>query len=201
MSEPDDQVLLERCRNGDRDAFDALVARHEQRAYRFAYHLTRDADDAADIVAESFVRVHRALANFRGGSSFATWLYRILTNCYLDLRKRERSRPAASLDTLMEGRMSESSSLTEAPSSGPEEHALRAAREDAIQAAIRKLPEYQRAMLVMFHVEMLSYEQIAETLDLPVGTVKSRLNRARLSLRELLEKNVELFDLSRGQTW
>jgi RNA polymerase sigma-70 factor (ECF subfamily) len=201
MSEVDDQVLLDRCQKGDRDAFDALVARHEQRAYRFAYHLTRDPDDAADIVAESFVRVHRALPNFRGGSSFTTWLYRILTNCYLDLRKRDRSRPASSLDSILEGRLSDASGLVESSASGPEEQAFRSAREDTIQAAIRKLPEYQRAMLIMFHVEMLSYEEIADALDLPVGTVKSRLNRARLSLRELLGRNMELFDVTRGQTW
>lgn len=189
----DDQLLISRCQQGDRNAFDDLICKHEQRAYQFAYRLTNNADEASDIVADAFIRVFNALPNFRGQSAFTTWLYRILTNCYLDFRKRDRSRHHASLETNLQTEHGEVERQVEDDADGPAELAERDARELAVQRALRKLPEYQRAMLVMYHVEQLTYEEIAEVQDLPIGTVKSRLNRARLSLRELLTKDEELF--------
>ncbi|MBV6457123.1 MAG: ECF RNA polymerase sigma-E factor [Fimbriimonadaceae bacterium] len=189
----DDQLLISRCQQGDRGAFDDLISKHEQRAYQFAYRLTNNTDEASDIVADAFIRVYNALPNFRGQSAFTTWLYRILTNCYLDYRKRDRGRHHASLETNLQTEHGEVERQVEDLGDGPAELAERDARELAVQRALRKLPEYQRAMLVMYHVEQLSYEEIADVQDLPIGTVKSRLNRARLSLRELLAKDEELF--------
>lgn len=191
----DDAVLIRRCQQGDRAAFDDLVRRHERRAYQYAFRLTSNAEEAADIVADAFIRIYNALQNFRSQSAFTTWMYRILTNCYLDLRKKEKSRPTVSLDASLQTPGNDIERQVEDESAGPDEEAEKHAREKAVQDAILKLPEYQRAMLVMYHVEMLSYEQIAESLDLPLGTVKSRLNRARLSLRELLAQDEELFQL------
>jgi RNA polymerase sigma-70 factor (ECF subfamily) len=194
MSEArNDQLLISRCQEGDRAAFDDLIAKHEQRAYQFAYRLTNNPDEAADIVSDAFIRVYNALPNFRGQSAFTTWLYRILTNCYLDYRKRDRNRQHASLESNLQTEHGEVERQVEDLSDGPVEMAERSAREVAIQRALRRLPEYQQAMLVMYHVEQLSYEEIAEAQDLPIGTVKSRLNRARLSLRDLLAKDEELF--------
>lgn len=189
----DDGVLIRKALGGDRSAFDALIARHEKRAYQYAFRLTSNADEAADIVSEAFVRVYGALANFRGGSAFTTWLYRILTNCYLDSRKRDKSKMSVSLEQSLATESGEVQRQVVDPGEGPEAVAERDARENAVQSALKRLPEYQQAMLVMFHVEMLTYEEIAESLDLPLGTVKSRMNRARLSLREFLVGNEELF--------
>jgi RNA polymerase sigma-70 factor, ECF subfamily len=146
-------------------------------------------------VAEAFVRVYNALGNFRGQSAFGTWLYRIVTNCYLDHRKKDKSRFQTSLEASVQPDGSEVERQFEDTSDGPDELAERSAREEAVQDALERLPEFQKAMLVMYHVEMLSYEEIAEALDLPIGTVKSRLNRARIALRDLLSHNVELFQL------
>lgn len=189
----DDQLLIARAQRGERAGFDALVRKHQERAYVYAFRLTRDSDVAADVVADAFLRIHNALPNFKGQSSFKTWLYRILTNCYLDLRKRERARPHGSLDAMMDVGEGESGAQFADDRPNPEEEAQSRARGDAMQAALAAMPEYQRAMIVMYHAEDMSYEEMAAALDLPVGTVKSRLNRARLNLRDGLLRHEELF--------
>jgi len=171
-SAQDDLVLIERTKEGDRTAFNDLIYRYERRAYQYAYRLTSSSEEASDIVSDAFLRVFNAIHNFKGQSAFTTWLYRIITNCYLDSRKKERNRPTIT-----------------------DEEVEKFERERLVQRALLRIPDYQRAMLVMYHVENLSYEEIAEALDLPIGTVKSRLNRARLSLRDQLAKDKELFQL------
>ena len=94
----DDLVLIERAQKADRDALDHLIRKYEKRAYQYAYRLTSNAEEASDVVGDAFVRIHSAMKNFKGNSAFTTWMYRILTNCFLDLRKRERSRPTQSLE-------------------------------------------------------------------------------------------------------
>jgi len=191
----EDVILVERARKGDRSAFDDLIARHQKRAYQFAFRLTSNPDEAADVVADSFVRVYGALGNFKQQSSFTTWLYRILTNCFLDLRKKDKSRMNVSLEATLTTPEGDLERQVESPDRTPVEESERGERERAMERAVTALPEYQRVMIVMYHAEMLSYEEIAEALDLPIGTVKSRLNRARLSLREILVRDEELFSL------
>lgn len=189
----DDAVLIAQAQKGDRTAFDTLVGRYEARAYQYAFRLTRNPETASDIVSDAFLRVYTALHNFRGQSAFGTWLYRIITNCYLDFRKKDKSGRTSSLDSNVRGDEGEIERQIEDPSDGPEVLAERSAREGAVQEALSQMPEQQQAMLVMFHVEMKSYEEIAQVLDVPLGTVKSRLNRARLALRDLLGQQKELF--------
>ena len=192
----DDSVLIRQCQNGDRSAFDALVRQYEQKAFQYAVRLTRDPDEAADVVAEAFVRVYNAIGNFRSQSAFGTWLYRILTNCYLDHRKKDKSRFQTSLESSVQIEGGEVERQIQDPAPGPADEAERSAREAAVQEALSQMPEYQKAMLIMYHVENLTYEEISEALDLPLGTVKSRLNRARHSLRDLLSTDMELFQVS-----
>jgi RNA polymerase sigma-70 factor, ECF subfamily len=189
----DDTILIQRFQRGDRTAFDALIHKHQTRAYQYAYRLTRNPEEAADVVAEAFVRVYKAIESFKGQSAFTTWLYRILTNCFLDIRKKEKSRPATSLEAALHTADGELERQVEDPNRSPYDETERNERERSVEAAVELLPEYQRAMIVMYHAEMMSYEEIASSLELPIGTVKSRLNRARLSLRELLSKEQDLF--------
>jgi RNA polymerase sigma-70 factor (ECF subfamily) len=191
----DDELLIKRAQNGDRSAFNALVRKYEERAYKYAYRLTRDPEEAADVVAEAFVRAYNALKNFRSKSTFTTWLYRILTNCFLDLKKKDKSRLNVSLDAAVTSDDSEVFRQIEDTSASPHAAAESVERERRIGRALMRMPEFQRAMIVMYHVEMMTYEEMATALDLPVGTVKSRLNRARLNLRELLIKHEELFQI------
>lgn len=188
MTTTPDTILVQRAQKGDRTAIDELVSRYQTRAFQFAYRLCNDSDNASDLVAEAFVRVYTALPRFRGDSQFSTWLFRIITNCFLDLKKKDKNKQTQSLD--------DDSGLDELLASGtesPDEASERTERDRIMMAAVERLPEYQRAMIMMYHVEMLSYEDIAQAMDMPIGTVKSRLNRARLALRELLEPYEELF--------
>lgn len=187
---PSDIALIERAQRGDRDAVDQLVIKYQARAYQFAYRLTGNSDDASDLVAEAFVRVYTALPRFRKDSQFTTWLFRIVTNCFLDQKKKQSRRPTTQLD---DARIDADAHSTIVDQESPVESSERAEREQVMQNAISELPESQRAMIVMFHVENLSYEDIAAAMDMPIGTVKSRLNRARLALREILEPYEELF--------
>ncbi|HWD41937.1 MAG TPA: sigma-70 family RNA polymerase sigma factor [Fimbriimonas sp.] len=191
----DDEILIAKAQEGDRSSLNALVRKHEARAYHYAFRLTRNPEEAADVVAEAFLRVFNALQNFKGQSAFTTWLYRILTNCYLDVKKRDRNRPTVSLEATMQTPDGEVERQVEDTKPTPDLQLERSERERNVERAVAKLPEYQRAMIVMYHVENLSYEDIAAALDLPIGTVKSRLNRARLNLRELLVKDEELFKI------
>ncbi len=189
----EDQLNITRAQSGDTAAFNALIRKYEVRAYQYAFRLTRNSEEASDIVAEAFVRIFNALHNFKGQSAFSTWMYRILTNCFLDIRKRERSRPSTSLESTLQTDDGEMERQIEDPGRTPHQELERNERESRMERAVSVLPEYQRAMIVMYHAEMMSYEDIAAALDLPIGTVKSRLNRARLSLREILVKDEELF--------
>jgi RNA polymerase sigma-70 factor (ECF subfamily) len=189
----DEKALIARCKAGDKTAFDDLIRRYERRIYNFAYRLCGNHEEAGDIAADTFVRVYTSLANFRGESSFLTWLFRVITNIYLDERKRQRARPKQSLDELIE--LDENSLVRqiEDRSPTPEERLEATERTEILQRAILQLPEFQRVMVVLYHTENRSYEEIAELLDLPIGTVKSRLNRARLTLRQILEPDREHF--------
>lgn len=190
-----DNILIEKAQQGDKAALNELVRKYQDRAYQYAFRLTRNPEEACDVVADSFVRINNAIKNFKGNSAFSTWLYRIVTNCYLDARKKDKSRHNVSIDATVLHGEDEIQREIEDVGNTPADHAERNQREVMLHKALGKLPEFQKAMIIMFHAEQQSYEEIAEALDLPLGTVKSRLNRARISLREILAENEELFKL------
>lgn len=189
----DDATLIQRVQHGDHDAFNALVDRHSQKAFQFAYKLTREPEQAADVVSEAFIRIYNAMPNFKGQSQFSTWMYRILTNCFLDIKKKEKNKQTVSLDLPPKAGDSSVEWQIESDDPQPDADIERMERDAMIQSALNQLPEYQRVMIVMFHTEMLSYEEISDALNTPIGTVKSRLNRARMQLRDLLKEHQELF--------
>ena len=189
----DDKSLIERSRRGDMAAFDLLVRRHERTIFNVAYRLTGSYDDAADIAQDAFVRAWNNLKAFRGDAAFSTWLHRIVTNAFLDDRKRRRARPTRSLNEVMELEENSVSRQFEDPSPGPAAIAEGDERRRVLERAIQTLPEAQRIMIVLYHTQGMAYEEIAEITHLPIGTVKSRLNRARLALRDRLGAHAELF--------
>ncbi|RYG48339.1 sigma-70 family RNA polymerase sigma factor, partial [bacterium] len=141
----DDTILIERYQRGDESAMETLISRHQQRAYQYAYRLTRSADEASDVVSEAFVRVYKAIGSFKGQSAFTTWLHRIVTNCFLDRRKKAASRQAVSLDQTMAVGGSEVERQFEAEETfSAEDEIVRSAQAERLNAAIQKLPEYQR---------------------------------------------------------
>lgn len=188
-----ERLLIARAQTGDLDAFDQLVRRFETQVYNLAYRLTENYDDASDIASEAFVRVFAAIKKFRGDSAFSTWLYRIVTNAFLDERKRRKARPQISLEEELNVEGGTLRRQVEDTAPGPTEHAEAEERRRVLDSAIQELPEFQRQIVVMFHVLNMSYEEICDVTGLPIGTVKSRLNRARLALRDQLEQHWDLF--------
>jgi RNA polymerase sigma-70 factor (ECF subfamily) len=193
MPDFDERLLIERCKTGDREAFDVLVRAYEKRVYNLAYRLSASYDEANDITIDAFLRVFQAIHLFRGDAHFSTWLFRIVTNVYLDRRKRVRNKQHLSLEEYIELEENSVARQVEDPAPGPQEAVENQEKSQILQSAINELPDYQRAMVVLYHTEGLSYEEIAAVFSLPIGTVKSRLNRARLILKNKLEPVKELF--------
>ena len=188
-----EQALIQRCKDGDVGAFDELVTRYEKRVFNFAFRIAGNYDDASDVAQEAFIRVFNSIHTFRGDANFLTWVYRIVTNVYLDERKKSKSHRQTSLDDLIN--LDENSVTRQIVDDRPTPDQIVENKERAliVQKAINALPEYQRIIVTLYHMQHRSYEEIAEILHLPIGTVKSRLNRARLALLEILESVPELF--------
>lgn len=178
----DNQQLLDSARRGDGDAFGQLCAPLAGMVYRHCLHMLGQPADAQDAAQEAMVRAYRALPRFVGRASFATWLYRIAHNTCLDILKRPaRQREAASVEAMAEeGRQP----VDRGPS--PEEHYLRQAQAQALGRAVARLPRDQQALVALRYGEGLSYEDLAQATGLRVGTVKSKLSRAKARLRQLL---------------
>ncbi|GDX40123.1 RNA polymerase sigma factor [Armatimonadota bacterium] len=193
MPDIKEQLLIDRCKKGENAAFDQLIRNYEKRVYNLAYRLCGSYDEANDVSMDAFIRVFQAIKHFRGEANFSTWLFRIVTNVYLDRRKRVKNRQHLSLEEYIELEESSIARQIEDPAPHPGQVAETNERNTVLQKAVASLPDYQRAMVVLYHTEGLSYDEIAEALDLPIGTVKSRLNRARLVLREKLQSKTELF--------
>jgi RNA polymerase sigma-70 factor (ECF subfamily) len=188
----DDATLILRYQRGDKSALDTLISRHQVKAYQYAFRLTRDQDQACDVVADAFLRVCKSIGNFRGQSAFSTWLYRIVTNCFLDSRKKYSARPVLSLETTLASDSGDLEIEMRAEADSAQYEVERKVETACLQKAIDQLPESYRVILMLFHADMMSYEEISEILELPLGTVKSRLNRARLAMRTLLEDDREM---------
>jgi RNA polymerase sigma-70 factor (ECF subfamily) len=197
MTYIDDIVLVERFRLGDRGAAEQLISRYRPHAYRHAARLLarvgNTADfDAGDIVAEALLRVHRSLARFNGKCAFATWLYRIETNCFMDLLKKRRSGPPThSYDAVLTHLDHETTMEYEDPGLSPFEVAALNEQARALDASIGKLPADHRELITHFYHDMLSHNEISEKLGMPVGTIKSRLCRARMALRAVVSRGAQ----------
>jgi RNA polymerase sigma-70 factor (ECF subfamily) len=180
-----DVELVERLKKGDAKALEELYQRHRERAYGIAHRLVGSREDALDVVQESFVHVLRGIQTFRGQSSFRTWLYRIVTHAALDYRRWRSLRATESLDS--------ERALEPVDASGQRSPQDTAADRDlaaAIDKALANVSEKNRAALVLFAIEGMSYKEIADVLSISVGTVMSRIFNARQRLRELLASEI-----------
>ncbi len=187
----DDEALLERSRHGDRDAFGSIVQRYQDELYTMALRLTGNPADAADVVQETFTRSFRNLPSLRG-ATLRPWLFRVALNCGRDVLRRRSRRPADPLEDA-------SGTVVDLPDPGlgPEASLLERERAAAVRAAILSLPPDFRAAIVLRDVNQLSYEETAEALRIPLGTVKSRISRARALLVSALRDSPALFPEAR----
>lgn len=182
----DDQRLIAECLKGRTAAFGELVRRYQDRLFHTAYRLVDNAEDAQDVVQETFLSAYQSLDSFKGDSLFFTWLYRIAINTAISLKRKRRA--VLSIDLARNGESSpEPLDLSDQGQPGL---ALEKAEEGRrVQAALSRLSPEHRTVLVLKDMEGQKYEAIAEVLGVPIGTVRSRLHRARLELRELLERD------------
>lgn len=190
-----DAVLVARCQQNDLTAFDEMVARYQHKIYGYVRRLVGNDTDAEDITQEVFLKALTSLHAFRAESSLQTWLFRIATNLCRDLlRRRQRERGWFSLWRRAEDEAEGGAdSLLEIPDheGNPERQLLREELNYLLQCAIERLPTAMREVLILHDLEALSYEEIAQALGIPLGTVKSRLFHARARLREALASYVQ----------
>jgi len=185
-----DQAVVERVIRGDVDAFSILVNRYQDRIYSVALNYVGNPEDAIDVTQEVFLKAYTKLRTFDSASAFYTWLYRIAINAAIDFLRKRKSRPAESLDDEKFSEIGyEPASID--PSADPERVAVRAEQDRLLKKAISSLSEKLRTAIILHDVEGLSQEEVAEVLKVPVGTVKSRVSRARFELRNLLRKAME----------
>ncbi len=188
-SQKSDRDLVIACQRREQAAFEELVKRHQKTVFALLYQLAPDWQDTSDLAQEVFIRVWRSINNLRNPSSFRSWLTQIVTNLFYDeLRKRPRKLPTVSMDDNM-GDEDGDGSTKDVPdeSTLPDEKVLNAELSDVIRQAMLRLPEQFRTSIVLREVEGLSYEEIAVITKTEMGTVKSRIARARLKLQEMLK--------------
>ena len=174
-------ALVQRAQHGDRAAFGELVGSTQQQVYNLAYHFFPQPQEAEDLTQEIYLRAWRALPSFRGEARFSTWLYRIATNVCLNRRRQLRAQPPLAEDEALLENMP-------AGQAGPEAILAARDRKARLWQAVRSLPDRYRLVLALFYQQQLSYEEVAEALALPLGTIKAQLNRARHALVGILRK-------------
>jgi len=182
----DDHRLIAECLEGNTAAFGELVRRYQDRLYSTIYRLTENAEDAQDVAQEAFLNAYQSLDSFKGDSLFFTWLYRIAVNTAISHRRKRRVLARIDIgpagDSLLEP--ADPSDL-----SRPGHAIEQVEQEQKIHQALARLSPEHRAVLVMKDLEGQKYEEMAEALEVPIVTIRSRLHRARLELRELLEQD------------
>ena len=186
------EELVKRAKKGDQDAFERLVLDTQKKVYSLCVLMTGSREEGADLAQEAFLKAWQGLKSFQGDSSFSTWVYRLAANVCIDHLRRQRRRQnidsGASLDD-------EDSGWTEPAdwNQDPQRKLEESERSRALSRGLEKLPDHQRQVLVMRELSGLSYQEIGEKLDLDLGTVKSRLARARLALRKILLEDGNFF--------
>jgi RNA polymerase sigma-70 factor, ECF subfamily len=181
MNVHDDRHLIDLFNRDPKPAFKSIVEKYQDRIFNLCVYMLRDREDARDAAQDVFLKAFRSLGEFKQEASLYTWLYRICVNTCLDYKKK--SRPES---------LEDESFVEDMPSTSPSPEQQYQSKEigQAIQKALQKLPTDLRATIVLKEIEELSYEEIAKTLGISMGTVKSRISRAREELRRLLQKKV-----------
>ncbi len=185
-----DRLLVDRFKQGDQSAFDEMVSRYWDRIYAMVHQLLRNQQDAEEVTQDAFIRAHRGLVNFRGESAFSTWLYQIATNLarnrYWYWWRRKRDKTVSFDQPVSDDNSTPLSEVFAAEMETPEDATITQELVDRIASGMEKLNAKHREILILRNVKNLSYEEIAVILAISVGTVKSRIARARESLRDTL---------------
>jgi RNA polymerase sigma-70 factor (ECF subfamily) len=193
-----DQQLVERVQRGDKAAFDLLVVKYQRKIFRLLSRLIRDTAEVEDVAQEAFIKAYRALPNFRGESAFYTWLYRIAINTAKNFLVSQGRRAPTSTEADIEDAETFDDGEHLRDLNTPDAMLLTRQVADAVNRAIDRLPEDLKTAIVLRELEGLSYEEIAETMNCPIGTVRSRIFRAREAIAEELRP---VLNTSKDKRW
>lgn len=188
----DEKLLLSKAIKGDIDSFEALIENYQTKAYNIALRILGNEEDAKDAVQDAFIKIYRSLSKFRGDSSFYTWVYRIVTNtCYDLIKKRKKDQnkvtSLTSYDNSREGEIEDIKDIVYEP----EKMIDRKEDKEAIIRCLNKLSYDHKIIIILRDIQGFSYEEISQILDCSEGTVKSRINRARHKLKEIIVSTME----------
>ena len=192
--ETKENVLIEKSKKGDIVAFEKLIETYQTKVFNIAYNMLNNYDDANDVAQEVFIRVYKSIKNFKGESSFSTWLYRITTNVCLDEIRKRKNRNVVSIDEDIPFDDGEVTRQIVDDSPTPDIIAEKKELREIVNDAIDKLSEEHKTVIVLRELQGLSYEEISNIINCPERTVKSRINRARGALKNILKSKKELFD-------
>lgn len=187
-----EKLLVKKSQSGDVESFELLISSYDKRAYNIAYRVMGNEEDAKDMAQEALLRVFRSIKSFRGQSSFSTWLYRIVTNVCLDELRRRKNEKYVSMDSTIQTDSGELHLEICSDKETPESVFEQVEQREVIRNAISELKDEYRSVIVLRDIQGFSYEEISGILDCSLGTVKSRINRARTMLRDKLKLSMEL---------
>ena len=195
MTREQELTIIRRVQHGDVNAFELLVAAYEKNVFNVALQMVGNREDAQDMAQEAFLKAYNSLSSFRGDSKFSSWLYRIVSNVCLDFKRRQGRRPSSSLT--VEDDEGETLELDIADESqSPEMLLERGLTRDAVRRGLNALPPDYKQILLLREIQGLSYDEISDVLDLEVGTVKSRIFRARKRLCAFLMEDGNIPEFS-----
>jgi RNA polymerase sigma-70 factor (ECF subfamily) len=187
-----EKILLKKARNGDIEAFELLIEDYQKKAFNVAYRMMGNSEDANDLVQEALIRIFKSIKNFKEQSSFSTWVYRIVTNVCLDELRRRKNKFTISIDEDIQLEDGNVKRQIESEGPTPEESLESKEIQDIVTKAIEELSNEHKTVIVLRDIQGFSYDEISDIMKCPEGTVKSRINRARKALREILKKQKEL---------
>ncbi len=187
-----DEELVKRVKNGDVDAFEEIIAKYEKRVFSLIYNVTKNENEIEDLAQEVFIKVYKNIDKFQGKSSLYTWIYRITTNLCLDYIKKRRE--IIYIDEKIQYGDGEVDIQLSTNEKLQDELYEEKELKEKLQKSIDKLPDKQKMMIILRDIKGLSYEEISKILEMKLGTVKSQINRARIKLKEILEKDGTYLD-------
>ncbi len=188
-----EKLLLQKSKAGDISAFEELIEGYQKKIFNIAFRIVGNYDDANDLAQEVLIRIYRSIGNFKEQSSFSTWIYRITTNVCLDDIRKRKNKKVISLDEEIKVEDGEMQRQIVSNDPLPEDTAERGELRELVNGAIQSLSEEHRVVIVLRDLQGFSYEEISGILKCPEGTVKSRINRARQALKNVLQSKQELF--------
>nr|WP_041720893.1 sigma-70 family RNA polymerase sigma factor [Alkaliphilus metalliredigens] len=183
-------TLIEKSKDGDSESFEKLILQHQKKAFNIAYRMLGNLEDANDVTQEALLKAYRAINRFQEKSSFSTWLYTIVTNTCVDFIRKNRKTKVVYLDREYEGEEGQYKREVYDDENGPEELLEKKEVQRLIHDAINLLNYEQRKVIILRDIEGFSYREIAEILDCAEGTIKSRINRARSNLKNLITEKI-----------